>query len=258
MPATTPQLLEAQVEKVPRPRRWCSSRAPELRRAQRTGQPARSLPHRPGHWPGEPGRATPPSSLEMVVALVGILKSGAAYVPDPQYPPERAGVHAGRMQARPLITTGSWLASCPLTRRDYSPPPRWCLPPRRRCVWMIRSRRRWRLHRLPIQPMRIVSDRSSRTTRRTSSIPPDPRVSPKVWWSSIATSPDRSPRHSRGIGSMRAMSGHSFTPVPSTSVWRSGALLHGGRLVGREGVPTRTVRRSDRQPLRWRRARSLH
>ena len=36
-------------------------------------------------------------SLDMVVAILGILKSGAAYVPiDPAYPQERIELHGGR------------------------------------------------------------------------------------------------------------------------------------------------------------------
>ncbi|MFM8859685.1 MAG: AMP-binding protein, partial [Methylocystis sp.] len=46
-------------------------------------------------------------SIEMVVSLLGVLKSGAAYLPlDPEYPPERLAFMLADSKARCLITTG--------------------------------------------------------------------------------------------------------------------------------------------------------
>ncbi|WP_164021357.1 non-ribosomal peptide synthetase, partial [Pyxidicoccus trucidator] len=53
-------------------------------------------------------------SLELVVALVGILKAGAAYVPlDPAYPRERLAAMVEDARPRVLITTGALLAKLP-------------------------------------------------------------------------------------------------------------------------------------------------
>ena len=47
-----------------------------------------------------------PRSLEVYVALLGILKAGAAYVPlDPEYPPDRVGYILADCQARVLVTS---------------------------------------------------------------------------------------------------------------------------------------------------------
>ncbi|HVR95722.1 MAG TPA: non-ribosomal peptide synthase/polyketide synthase, partial [Thermoanaerobaculia bacterium] len=48
-------------------------------------------------------------SLEMIVALLGILKAGAAYVPlDPSYPQERLALLAASSGARVVLTAESW------------------------------------------------------------------------------------------------------------------------------------------------------
>ncbi len=53
-------------------------------------------------------------SLEMVVAILGVLKSGAAYLPlDPVYPRERLGFILGDAQAPVLLTQQSLLGSLP-------------------------------------------------------------------------------------------------------------------------------------------------
>jgi non-ribosomal peptide synthetase-like protein len=48
-------------------------------------------------------------SLDVYVALLGILKAGAAYVPlDPEYPPERAGYILSDCEARALVTNSGF------------------------------------------------------------------------------------------------------------------------------------------------------
>ncbi|MFP2912873.1 non-ribosomal peptide synthetase, partial [Pyxidicoccus sp. 3LFB2] len=81
-------------------------------------------------------------SLELVVALVGILKAGAAYVPlDPDYPSERLEAMVDDARPRVLVTTGALLLGLPyerlavvlmeqdsLARQPTSEPPPGALP----------------------------------------------------------------------------------------------------------------------------------
>ena len=62
----------------------------DLRRAERAGQPAGPAPDRAGGGPERLVAVAMPRSAGLVVALLAVLKSGAAYVPvDPDYPAGR-------------------------------------------------------------------------------------------------------------------------------------------------------------------------
>ncbi len=70
-------------------------------------------------------------SLEMVIGLLGILKSGAAYVPlDPAYPPDRLAHILADSAAELLITTSDLLATLPIAgfaTTAINTPPTICL-----------------------------------------------------------------------------------------------------------------------------------
>ncbi|HEY6323839.1 MAG TPA: amino acid adenylation domain-containing protein, partial [Thermoanaerobaculia bacterium] len=89
---------------------------------RRSNQLAHRLRRR-GAGPGaRVGLALAPS-LELVVALLGILKAGAAYVPlDPAYPPERLALMIADAGVALLLTTEGLLAGLPQAR-----PPVLCL-----------------------------------------------------------------------------------------------------------------------------------
>ena len=80
---------------------------------QRANQLARFLQHR-GIGPGQCVGIFVERSLDMMVGLLGIQKSGAAYVPlDPAYPTERLRLTLEDAQLPLLLTQQSLLASMP-------------------------------------------------------------------------------------------------------------------------------------------------
>ena len=71
-------------------------------------------------------------SLEMVVAIVGVLKAGAAYVPlDPEYPKARLEYMLADARPAVVLTTESLREAAAAERRD-----------RVAAVWMRRRRKR--------------------------------------------------------------------------------------------------------------------
>lgn len=102
-------LIEAQVERTPdAPALACGDAELSYRQLNsRANQLARLLVEK-GARPGEKVGVLVSRSAEMVVALLGVLKSGAAYVPlDPEYPRERLEFMAGDAGLCCLITEGS-------------------------------------------------------------------------------------------------------------------------------------------------------
>jgi amino acid adenylation domain-containing protein/non-ribosomal peptide synthase protein (TIGR01720 family) len=113
---TVVQLIESQVECTPQSPAvvFESNELTYMELNQRANQLAHKL-RRLGAGPEQFVGICMDHSLEMVVALLGILKSGAAYVPlDPTYPKDRlaymlADIRQGKGMTRPLLVTQPWL-----------------------------------------------------------------------------------------------------------------------------------------------------
>lgn len=117
-PACVHELIEAQVRRSPDAVALvCEDRTLTYRELDvRANQLARHLRAR-GAGPDTLVALCCERSLEMMVGLVGILKSGAAYVPiDPSYPGDRIALMLEDSQAQVIVTTESVLAELPESR----------------------------------------------------------------------------------------------------------------------------------------------
>ena len=95
-------------------------RTAHLRRAdRRANQLARHLTSQ-GVRPGAKVGVCLERSTTLVVALLGILKAGAAYVPlDPDYPPHRLALMREDSRASVLLTTSDFVGKLPGGRRKW-------------------------------------------------------------------------------------------------------------------------------------------
>ena len=109
------QLFEQQAERTP-DAVACEFEAEQITYRvlnERANQVARLLQRR-GIWPGQCVGTFVERSLDMMVGLLGIQKSGAAYVPlDPAYPTERLRLTVEDAQLPLLLTQQALLASMP-------------------------------------------------------------------------------------------------------------------------------------------------
>jgi len=106
---TLPRLVERQVERTPRRiAASCEDERITYRQLNaRANQVARYL-QSIGAGPGTLVAIALDRSLEMIVGLLGILKTGAAYVPlDPSHPPQRLAYELDDCRARILVTQRS-------------------------------------------------------------------------------------------------------------------------------------------------------
>ncbi len=116
-PVTLPALFERQAARTPRaPAVVHGDRVLDY---ERLNTDANRLAHHLiacGAGPETTVAVAVPRSAELVVALLAVVKSGAAYLPvDPDYPPERVAHLLGDARAALLLTTGAALSGLPRT-----------------------------------------------------------------------------------------------------------------------------------------------
>src|SRR5437667_192947 len=114
-PTTLPELIEAQVERTPEAAALVFE-GEELSYAElnrRANRLAHSLIAE-GIGPEDIVGLSLPRSVEMIVGLVGVLKSGAAYLPiDPEYPAERMAYMLEDAQPKVVLNPGEWARRWP-------------------------------------------------------------------------------------------------------------------------------------------------
>src|SRR6266536_2129212 len=119
-PDTLPRLLEAQVARAPDAPAVVAGDV-TLSYAQlnaRANQMAHYLISR-GAGPEQVVALALPRTAEMVIALLAVLKAGAAYLPvDPDYPPERVGFMLGEAASALVVSTREVAGRLPADSRD--------------------------------------------------------------------------------------------------------------------------------------------
>ncbi len=182
----------------------CEGGEPDLRRAERAGQPAGPAAARPRRRPGDAGRALPAErSPELVVAILGDPQGRRRLRPArPRLPGGPAGLHGWRTPAR----------RCWSPRRAGARP----RPASGRRSWTPRAGDRRRTRSRPPPERRRRPDHSAYVIYTSGST-----GRPKgVVRHRTATSPGCSRRPARGSASAPPTCGRCSTPTPSTS--RSG------------------------------------
>jgi amino acid adenylation domain-containing protein len=118
--ATLPELFERQVEKTPDAVAvvYEDEQLNYAELNERANRLARLLIKR-GIGPEDVVALAVPRSLEMIVALLGILKAGAAYLPlDPEYPKERLAFMLEDAEPRCVLTTSGVASNLPENLRS--------------------------------------------------------------------------------------------------------------------------------------------
>ena len=213
-PVSIPVLFAAQVARTPEAVAMTfEGRSMTYRELEEAANRLAHLLADQGAGPGQCVALLFSRSAEAIVAILAVLKTGAAYLPiDPAVPggADRSSWSADAAPIAAITTTGlaDRLDGCDLPVIDVDDPALTANP-------APRCRRR--------PPM----------TSPTSSTPRAPPVCPRGWPSPTTTSPSCSTRWMPAWSWRRDRCGRSGIPMAfDFSVWEIwGALLHGGRLV---------------------------